>query len=66
MYLDVANFDCYDMIVGTPFMRKHGVKLDFEKNQITVAGVIMPAMRVMVPDINECVQCYQSVDKKRD
>ncbi|KAG6884846.1 hypothetical protein C0995_009852, partial [Termitomyces sp. Mi166 len=22
-YVDIANFDCYDMIIGTPFMRKN-------------------------------------------
>jgi len=32
MYVDVANFDCYDMIIGTLFIRKHRVKLDFLKN----------------------------------
>ena len=53
MYVNVANFDRYDIIVGTPFMREHEVKLDFEKNQITAAGVITPAMRVTVPDTNE-------------
>jgi len=53
MYVDVANFDCYNMIVGTLFMREHGVKLDFEKNQITATGIIMPAMRVTVPDTDE-------------
>ena len=29
MYISIANFDCYDIIVGTPFVREHGVKLDF-------------------------------------
>ncbi|KAG6873972.1 hypothetical protein C0992_008183 [Termitomyces sp. T32_za158] len=37
-YMDVANFDRYDMIVGTPYMRKHHVILDFEKNKIVVGG----------------------------
>jgi len=66
MYVNVANFDRYDMIIGTPFMREHGVKLDFEKNQITAAGIVMPAMRVTVPDTDDRVRRYRSVDKKRD
>ncbi|KAF9439392.1 hypothetical protein P691DRAFT_617000, partial [Macrolepiota fuliginosa MF-IS2] len=37
-YLDVANFNCYDMIIGTLFMHKHGVKLDFNKLTVTVDG----------------------------
>ena len=27
-YLDIANLDKYDTILGTPFMRKHGISLD--------------------------------------
>jgi hypothetical protein len=26
------------MIIGTPFMRKHGLILDFEKNALTIQG----------------------------
>lgn len=37
-YLDVVNIDRYDMIIGTPFMRKHGLVLDFEKNTLTIRG----------------------------
>ncbi|KAG6887000.1 hypothetical protein C0992_001225 [Termitomyces sp. T32_za158] len=43
-YLDVANFDCYDMIIGTLYMRKHRVILDFEKNKIVVGGQACPAI----------------------
>ena len=35
-YLDVVNIDQYDMIIGTPFMCKHGLVLDFEKNALTI------------------------------
>jgi hypothetical protein len=35
-YLDVVNIDRYDMIIGTPFMRKHGLVLDFQKNIVTI------------------------------
>ena len=31
-YVDVANFDCYNMIVSTLFMRANKVILDFEQN----------------------------------
>ncbi|KAG6882925.1 hypothetical protein C0992_010266 [Termitomyces sp. T32_za158] len=47
-YMDVANFDRYDMIVGTLYMRKHCVILDFEKNEIVVGGRACPAVRVSV------------------
>jgi hypothetical protein len=32
IYMDIANFDCYDMIIGTPYMRRNKVQLDFENN----------------------------------
>ena len=66
MYVDVANFDRYDMIIGTLFMRKHGVKLDFVKNQVIIAGVATPAIKAKVPDTDERARRYRSVDKKRD
>jgi hypothetical protein len=33
-YFDVINIDRYDAILGTTFMRKHGIVLDFELNQV--------------------------------
>ena len=47
-------------------MRKHGVKLDFLKNQIVVTGVTMPTIRVIVSDTNDHMKQYQTVDKKWD
>jgi hypothetical protein len=37
-YLDVANLDKYDSILGTPFMRKHGIILDFETQEIVICS----------------------------
>ena len=34
VYLDVVNIDRYDMIIGTPFMRKHRLILDFGSNTL--------------------------------
>ncbi|KAF8230435.1 hypothetical protein L208DRAFT_1281914, partial [Tricholoma matsutake] len=48
-YVDIANFDCYNMIIGTPFMNKNKVILDFENKQVTVNGRLMPAMRYCRP-----------------
>jgi hypothetical protein len=35
-YLDVVNINQYDCILGTPFMRKHNIGLDFGNNAIIV------------------------------
>jgi hypothetical protein len=37
-YLDVVNIDRYDMIIGTPFMRKHGLVLDFGRDTLSFKG----------------------------
>ena len=45
-YLDVVNIDCYNVILGAPFMRKFGVRLDFRSNLVIVgeaaAGALLP------------------------
>ncbi|KAF8237481.1 hypothetical protein L208DRAFT_1247562 [Tricholoma matsutake] len=33
-YFDVVNIDRYDAILGTMFMRKHGIVLDFERDEV--------------------------------
>ena len=52
IYVDVANFDRYDMIIGTPFMRKNKVHLDFEKNEVVVNGKSLPAVKVNAKDLD--------------
>ncbi len=43
-YLDVVNIDRYDMIIGTPFMRKHGLVLDFCKDILSIQGTPTPTL----------------------
>jgi hypothetical protein len=50
IYVDIVNFDCYDMIIGMPFMCKNKVLLDFEKNQVVVNSVATPAIRVVLDE----------------
>ncbi|KAG6873868.1 hypothetical protein C0993_000984 [Termitomyces sp. T159_Od127] len=49
-YVDIANFDRYDMIIGTPFMRKNKVSLDFVNNKVIVNGTPLRAERVVLVD----------------
>ena len=37
-YLNIVNIDQYDMIIGTPFMRKHKFVVDFGHNTFSVCG----------------------------
>jgi hypothetical protein len=34
VYFDIVNLDRYDGVIGTPFMNKHGIILDFGKREI--------------------------------
>jgi Retroviral aspartyl protease len=44
-YLDIANLDKYDSILGTPFLWKHGIQLDFETQEIVIHGKLrIPAL----------------------
>ena len=35
-YLDIVNLDKYDCILETPFLRKHGISLDFQFQDIVI------------------------------
>jgi len=37
-YFDVINIDRYNVIIGTVFMKQHGIMLDFEKDQVRMRG----------------------------
>jgi hypothetical protein len=44
VYLNVVNIDRYNMIIRTPFMRKHGLVLDFGMNTLSTWGTIIPTL----------------------
>ena len=41
-YMDVVDIDRYDLILGTPFFRKHNVVLDFRNHTIRIDGREVP------------------------
>ena len=43
-YLDIVNIDRYDAILGAPFMRRFGVRLDFASNSIVVGETAIEAL----------------------
>ena len=50
-YMDVVNIDRYDMIIGTPFMRKHGFMLDFDKDCLLVCGQALQPLTIGQEDL---------------
>jgi len=63
-YVDVANFDCYDMIIETPFMRRNKVKLDFEKNEVVINGQSLPVIKVTNKGLDLRLRHHRATDKK--
>ena len=51
-YVDIMNFDRYDMIMGTPWMRRHKVLLDFDVNRVIINGMSIPAIKVLAKDLD--------------
>jgi hypothetical protein len=66
IYMDVANFDRYDMIIGTPYMRSNKVHLDFENDQVIVNGVATAATKVILADTDGRLRRYRSTDKRKE
>ena len=46
IYIDIANFDRYEMIIGTPFIRRNQVVLDFKNNEVIINGKQILAVTV--------------------
>ena len=64
-YVDVANFDRYDMIIGTPLLRKGRVVLDFINDQVVVNGKRIPAVKVQAKDLDPRLHRYRSTERAR-
>ncbi|KAF9255110.1 hypothetical protein L218DRAFT_810614, partial [Marasmius fiardii PR-910] len=43
-YFDIANVNRYDAVVGTVFMRRHGIILDFKENVIKMNNSVVPTL----------------------
>ncbi|KAL1937594.1 hypothetical protein VTO73DRAFT_13089 [Trametes versicolor] len=44
VYFDIANLDRYDAVLGTPFLRRFGVSLDFRRNCVIIDGHAYPSL----------------------
>jgi len=64
-YVDVANFDRYNMIIGTPFMHSRKVVLDFENDIVKIGDQAIPATKVLVLDMDDHICQYCTTDKKQ-
>ncbi len=46
-YVDIVNIDRYDLLMGTPFMHRHNVILDFDKKCVMVDGKDIPTEAII-------------------
>jgi len=60
-YLDVVNIDRYDMIIGTPFMCKHKLVLDFDHNTLSIRGTQLTMMTSGQEDLMLAKKCALQV-----
>ncbi len=51
VYLDVVNLDRYDVVFGTPFMRRLGVILNFDDSSIVIQGQSFKALTPLEEDV---------------
>ena len=63
-YLDVANFDRYDMVIGTPFLRAYNVTLDFGKSCVRIGDEVVEASSA-IGAVDERLHRYRSTDKNK-
>jgi hypothetical protein len=66
IYVDIANFDRYKMIIGTPFMRTNKVILDFNKNEALLNGKRIPAITISTKEMDPNARWQRITDKKRE
>ena len=65
-YLDVVNFDHYNMIIGTLFMCSRKVILNFENDTVRVGHQMIPATNVLVLNTDDHVCWYHTTEKKNE
>ena len=54
------------MIIGTPFLRKNKVILDFIKNVVIINGKESPAVKVTAKDLDPHLRRYRTTEKKQE
>ena len=64
MYFDVANIDYYDVILGTPFLRRLGITLDFASLGSIRIGTYTVPRNVPSTQVEESMTASQQLRPK--
>jgi hypothetical protein len=63
-YFDIVNIDRYNVTSGTIFMRKHGIVLNFKRNQVRIGDKELPTLH---EDADKYLQIYrQAMHNRQD
>lgn len=63
-YFDIVNINRYDVTLGTMFMRKHRIVLDFKRNQVRIGDKEFP---ILWEDADKHLQiCRQAMRNRQD
>lgn len=57
-YFDIVNIEKYDVIIGSPYMHKHGLVLDFKHNCVQIGDTELPSG---FRDTEVGTTCWESV-----
>ena len=53
-YFDITNIEYYDMILGTPFLRKMGIVLDFRSpGMARIGNKVIPTRKVSFNELKD-------------
>ena len=65
-YVNIANFDRYEMIIGTPFMKRNGIVFDFENNEVRIKGKRIPGIVVSAKDLELSLRRQRITNKNKE
>ena len=64
-YFDIANIEHYDMILGTPFLRKMGIVLDFRSpGMAQIGNKVIPTGKVSFDESKNTDSNIATKDRK--
>ena len=52
-YFDIVNVEHYDAILGTPFLRKMGIVLDFRRGMAWIGNKVIPTGKVFFDKLKD-------------
>jgi hypothetical protein len=65
-YVDIANFDQYEMIIRMPFIRRNSIVLDFENNVVILKGKRIPGIVGSAKELESSARRQRITEKRKE